>query len=91
MTDITICLTLIMSSAQIVIITDNSPSQDYTHLSNQTTLSHVIPRFRPFTVLHVMSIKFRGEFLTKSLKFEGRGLSWKLLLVHLLLFITTYH
>ena len=91
MTDITICLTLIMSSAQIVIITDNSPSQDYTHLSNQTTLSHVIPRFRLFTVLHVMSIEFRGEFLTKLLKFEGQGLSWKLLLVHLLLFITTYH
>ena len=74
-----------MPSAQIVIITDNSPSQDY------TTLSHVIPRFRPFTVLHVMSIKLKREFLTKLLKFESQGLSWKLLLVRLLLFITTYH
>ena len=80
-----------MSSAQIVIITDNSPSQIYSHLSNQITLSHVIPRFRPFTVLHVMSIKLKREFLTKLLKFESQGLSWKLLLVRLLLFITTYH
>ena len=44
-----------MTSAQVVetsvTTTDNSPSQDYTHLDNQTTLLHVTPRFKPFTVL----------------------------------------
>ena len=31
--------------------TNNSPSQDYTHLDNQITLSHVTPRFKPFPLL----------------------------------------
>ena len=31
--------------------TNNSPSQDYTHLDNQITLSHVTPGFKPFPVL----------------------------------------
>ena len=33
-----------------VTTTDNSPSQDYTHLDDQTTLLYVTPRFKPFTV-----------------------------------------
>ena len=43
-----------MTSAQVVetsvTITDNSPSQDYTHPDDQTTLLHVTPGFKPFTV-----------------------------------------
>ena len=43
-----------MTSAQIVEMsvttTDKSPSQDYTHLGDQTTLLHVTPRFKPLTV-----------------------------------------
>ena len=42
-----------MTSAQVVetsvTTTDNSPSQDYTHPDDQTTLLHVTPRFKPFT------------------------------------------
>ena len=45
-----------MTSAQIVetsvTTTDNSPSQDYTHPDDQTTLSRATPGFKPFTVLH---------------------------------------
>ena len=41
-------LTLMMISAQIVQMsvtsTNNSPSQDYTHLNDQTTLLHVTPQ-----------------------------------------------
>ena len=48
-------LTLMMTSAQVVetsvTTTDNSPSQDYTHPDDQTTLLHVTPGFKPFTVL----------------------------------------
>ena len=44
-----------MTSAQVVetsvTTTDNSPSQDYTHPDDQTTLLHVTPAFKPFTVL----------------------------------------
>ena len=47
-------LTLMMTSAQVVetsvTTTDNSPSQDYTHPDDQTTLLHVTPVFKPFTV-----------------------------------------
>ena len=43
-----------MNSAQVVetsvTITDNSPSQDYTLPDDQTTLLHVTPGFKPFTV-----------------------------------------
>ena len=43
------------TSAQVVetsvTTTDNSPSQDYTHPDDQTTLLHVTPGFKPFTVL----------------------------------------
>ena len=50
----TFYLTLMMTSAQVVetsvTTTDNSPSQDYTHPDDQTTLLHVIPGFKPFTV-----------------------------------------
>ena len=46
-------LTLMMTSAQVVetsvTTTDNSPSQDYTHPDDQTTLLHVTPGFKPFT------------------------------------------
>ena len=48
-------LTLVLTSAQVVetsvTITDNSPSRDYTHPDDQTTLLHVTPGFKPFTVL----------------------------------------
>ena len=47
-------LTLMMTSVQVVetsvTTTDNSPSQDYTHPDDQTTLLHVTPGFKPFTV-----------------------------------------
>ena len=47
-------LTLMMTSAQVVetsvTTTDNSPSQDYSHPNDQTTLLHVTPGFKPFTV-----------------------------------------
>ena len=33
-----------------VTTTDNSPSQEYTHPDDQTTLLHVTPGFKPFTV-----------------------------------------
>ena len=46
-------LTLMMTSAQVVetsvTTTNNSPSQDYNHLDDQTTLLHVTSRFKPFT------------------------------------------
>ena len=40
-------------SVVVVTTTDNSPSQDYTHLDDQTTLLHVTPGFKPFTVLAI--------------------------------------
>ena len=47
---LSIHLTLMMTSAQVVetsvTTTDNSHSQGYTHPDNQTTLSHVTPRFK---------------------------------------------
>ena len=50
----TFYLTLMMTSAQVVetsvTTTDNSPSQDYNHPDDQTTLLHVIPGFKSFTV-----------------------------------------
>ena len=50
----TFYLTLMMTSAQVVetsvTTTDNSPSQDYNHPDDQTTLLHVIPGFKPFAV-----------------------------------------
>ena len=43
-----------MTPAQVietsVITTDSSPSQDYTHLDDETTLLHVTLGFKPFTV-----------------------------------------
>ena len=48
-------LTLMMTSTQVVetsvTTTDNSPSQDYTHPDDRTTLLLVTPGFKPFTVL----------------------------------------
>lgn len=45
-----------MTSAQVVetsvTITDNSFCQDYIHLYDQTTLSHIYPEFKPFPVLN---------------------------------------
>ena len=47
-------LTLMMTSAQVVersvTITNNSPSQDYTHLDDQMTPLNVTPRFKARTV-----------------------------------------
>ena len=49
-----------MTSAQVVetsvTTTDNSPSQDYTHPDYQTTLLHVTPGFKPFTVRQLKAI-----------------------------------
>ena len=49
-----------MISAQVVetsvTTTDNSPSQDYTHPDDQTTLLHVTPGFKPFTVRQLKAI-----------------------------------
>ena len=46
-----------MTSAQVVetsvTTTDNSPSQDYTHPDDQTTLLHVTPGFKPSTVFQL--------------------------------------
>ena len=39
-----------VSEVTSVTTTDNSPSQDYTHPDDQTTLLHVTPGFKPFTV-----------------------------------------
>ena len=53
-------LTLMMTSTQVVetsvTTTDNSPSQDYTHPDYQTTLLHVTPGFKPFTVRQLKAI-----------------------------------
>ena len=45
-----------MTSAQVVetsvIVTDNSPFQDYPHPDDHTTQSTVTPGFKPFTVFN---------------------------------------
>ena len=38
----------------MVTITDNSSSQDYTHLDDQTTLLQATPGFKPFTVQDIL-------------------------------------
>ena len=47
-------LTLMKTSAQVVVTSvttsDKSSSQDYTHLDDQTTLSHVTTGFKPFII-----------------------------------------
>ena len=57
-----------MTSAQVVetsvTTTDNSPSQDYTHPDDQTTLLHVTPGFKPSTVLR--SLGRQSERLAKD-------------------------
>ena len=44
-----------MTSAQVVetsvTTADNTSRQDYTHPEDQTTPFHVIPEFKPFTVI----------------------------------------
>ena len=44
-----------MTSAQVgetsVTTTDNTSRQDYTHPEDQTRPFHVIPEFKPFTVI----------------------------------------
>ena len=53
-----------MTSTQVietsVTTTDNSPSQDYTHLDDQTTLLHVTLGFKPFTVMEVKLAKLHN-------------------------------
>ena len=34
---------------------DNSASQDYTHSDDKSTLSHVTPAFKPFTVYNTIT------------------------------------
>ena len=57
-----------MTSAQVVetsvTTTGNSPSQDYTHPDDQTTLLHVTPGFKPSTVLR--SLGRQSERLAKD-------------------------
>ena len=61
-------LTLMITSAQVVetsvTSTDNSPSQDYTHPDDQTTLLHVTPGLKPSTVLR--SLGRQSERLAKD-------------------------
>ena len=45
--------------------TDNSPSQDYTHPDNQTTLSHVTTGLKPFTVYQFVFIGKISWVITK--------------------------
>ena len=45
--------------------TNNSPSQDYTHPDNQTTLSHVTTGFKPFTVYQFVFIGKISWVITK--------------------------
>ena len=53
-----------MTSTQViktsVTTTDNSPFQDYTHLDDQTTLLHVTPGFKSFTVMEVKLAKLHN-------------------------------
>ena len=46
-----------MTSAQVVKtlvnVTNNSPSQDYSHPDDQMTQTTETPGFKPFTVLHL--------------------------------------
>ena len=48
-------MTLMMTSAQVVEtsvnVTNNSPSQDYSHLDDQTTQTTETPGFKPFTIV----------------------------------------
>ena len=50
-----------MTSAQAgetsVTTTDNSPSQDYTHLDDQTTQLYVTPGLKPFTVVNIVKVR----------------------------------
>ena len=50
-------LTLKMTSAQVVEtsvnVISNSPSQDYTHPDDRTSLYDMTPGFKPFTILTV--------------------------------------
>ena len=59
------------TSAQVVetsvTTTDNSPSQDYAHPDDQTTLLHVTPGFKPFTVLRSLgrqSERLANDYIT---------------------------
>ena len=71
---VTLDLTLKMTSAQVVeasvTTTDNSPSQDYTHQDDPTTLLHVTPRFKPCTIvqrIYILMLEFdkrRNTILT---------------------------
>ena len=57
-----------MTSAQVVetsvTTTENIPSQDYTHPDDQTTLLHVTPGFKPFTVKKLDSARWREAVIT---------------------------
>ena len=60
-----------MTSARVVetsvTTTYNSPSQDYTHPDDQTTLLHVTPGFKPFTVLRSLgrqSERLANDYIT---------------------------
>ena len=50
-----------MTSAQAgetsVTTTDNSPSQDYTHLADQTTQLYVTPGLKLFTVVNIVKVR----------------------------------
>ena len=70
-----------ITSAQVVVksvtTTDNSPSQDYTRPDDQTTLLHVTPGFKPFTVHLIISIKnnkrdSRNEFLYICMPYKSQ-------------------
>ena len=85
----TVHLTLMMTSAQVgetsVTTNDNSPSQDYTHPDDQTTLLHYLFRFRVFfsdvlaaTLISVFSVWSFSlvVFLCKRDCFAGKNEIW---------------
>ena len=52
-------MTLMMTSAQVVEtsvnVTNNSPSQGYSHPDDQTTQTTETPGFKPFTIVQISS------------------------------------
>ena len=55
-------MTLMMTSAEVVEtlvnVTNNSPSQDYSHPGDQTTQTTETPGFKPFTTIRYSVTKF---------------------------------
>ena len=67
-------LTLMMNSAQVVetsvTITDNSPSQYYTHPDDQTTLLHVTIGFKLFTDVNFVSATINNNNILMTTNYQ---------------------